>query len=188
MEVGNGHLGPAIESGDDSHRPSACAPDAPWPWVAIEKQTYRVARAVLRNHHLAEEVVQDVCTELWRSYDTTTSTQSATLQWAEMLARRRAIDLIRRTEARGRTERRSASRLAYATDPAEVAINSQAAEHLRRALAALPPNQYEVIERAYYRDMTQRAIAADLDEALGTIKTRMRHAVTSLRTQLDPAV
>jgi len=57
---------------------------------------------------------------------------------------------------------------------------------VRKALATLTKEQRQVIEIAYYTGLSHRQIAAQLGQPLGTVKTRMRLGLASLRTQLGP--
>ena len=73
-----------------------------------------------------------------------------------------------------------------APTPADQALQSrQDAESLRHAVAALPPEQSEMLQQAYFEDMSHAEIAARLDLPLGTVKSRLRLAKEKLRQALE---
>jgi RNA polymerase sigma-70 factor (ECF subfamily) len=132
---------------------------------------YAVAVRLVRDSAAAEDVVQDVFVQVWRrpaSYDPAAGTLRA---WLAMLARRRAIDAIRRS---ARQRRRSTAEPEPAPDPAEAAVRSALASSVRAAVGALPEAQRTAVLLAYAGGLTAREIAARLGVPEGTVKSRLR--------------
>lgn len=149
----------------------------------------RLARQIVRDHHLAEDVVQDVFLMLWRtSGGTYRASQAQPGRWLRSVVRHRAIDAVRKSETRRRVARRLASGaeddstdLSGVHDAVWQAVRTQ---QLVAALVALVPAQREVLRLAYAGALTQLEIAAHLDVPLGTVKTRTRAVLRVLRTAL----
>jgi len=137
---------------------------------------------VLRDRALAEEVSQEAFLEIWRKAPAWDPERGAATTWALVLARRRAIDRVRREEAmRSRDQRTTLWAVPDRDSVAEDVIEAGEHEAVRRSLDSLTDLQREAIELAYYGGMTQGEIAARLDVPLGTIKTRMRDGLLRLR-------
>ena len=145
------------------------------------------ALRVVGDDAAAQDVVQDVFVELWRHpgrYDPAAGTLRTYLT---VLARHRAIDLVRselRRVARQEHSYRLAPRQPDPT-PFEEVVGSEATAAVRAAIGLLPESQRLIVELAYFQGMTYReaAVAAGIPE--GTAKSRLRLALAKLETVLD---
>lgn len=137
----------------------------------------------------ADDVVQEVFLQVWRQASRYDPARSSVSGWLSLIARSRAIDRLR--------NRRVADRVAaesHAEDPRTDASpeglrNVFLAERRARiegALQALPAEQREVIELAFFRGLTQNEIAERTGTPLGTVKTRTLLAMKKLRKALAP--
>ncbi len=149
---------------------------------------YSLAYKVLQDHQLAEEVTQDVFTNVWRAAPSFDPKKSRFTTWLTSIARNRAIDILRRRRSRGLTGGGEAE-LNTAVTRADERFSPE--HHLqalavREALQQLPPTQREVLELAYFGGLTQREIAEHLGIPLGTVKTRIRLGMLKLRDLLSP--
>jgi RNA polymerase sigma-70 factor (ECF subfamily) len=142
---------------------------------------------ILNDAGLAEEVLLDVYMQVWRQAGKYDRTRGKTLAWLVTIARSRAIDRLRssrqeemRKESLDATERGLTLTTAF-EDPT---IAPERQKLVRGALQALPPEQREVIEMAYYLGLSHSEIAARLGQPLGTVKTRTRLGMMKLREQL----
>jgi RNA polymerase sigma factor (sigma-70 family) len=145
---------------------------------------YGLAHRVLRDDALAEDAVQDAFLALWRGAGSFLPERASASTWILTLVHRRAVDLVRREQ------RRRAEPLEAAPEPAEGSAEEAAWLHLDRervqaALAALPDQQREAIELAYYGGYSQSELAERLGQPLGTIKSRMFAGLARLRELLD---
>ncbi|MEN3360427.1 MAG: hypothetical protein V7637_4409 [Mycobacteriales bacterium] len=132
---------------------------------------YAVAVRLVRDRAVAEDVIQDVFVQVWRrpaSYDPRAGTLRA---WLAMLARRRAIDAIRRA---ARQRRRPATEPEPPPDPAEAAVHAALTSSVRAAVEALPEAQRTAVLLAYAGGLTAREIANRLGVPEGTVKSRLR--------------
>lgn len=149
-------------------------------------QLLALARRIVRDDRDAEEVVQDVFAQAWRSAADFRRSRGSVGAWLLMMTRSRAIDRLRARTARpdlaGHAQ--AAEQPAGDLSPAEQVLSDEQARRVRDAVSALTGPQREALELAYYDGLTQSEIAARLAEPLGTIKTRMRAALQVLRERL----
>jgi len=133
-----------------------------------------------------DELVQDVMLTLWRlagSYDPQRASPST---WIFTIARNRRIDRVRRERAFVH----DAEATETLVDPQALAADEQLAtgplaDRLAQALAALPPEQAEILHHTYVHDLPLRAFAESQNLPLGTVKSRVRLAMTALRRALQ---
>jgi len=150
----------------------------------LAASVYGLIRKVLRNPSQAEEVTQEVLLEVWRAASRFDPARGSAATWVLTIAHRRAIDRVRAEEAATAREQRTAEVPAATDEVAETVEASMDAERLRRCLAGLTELQRESITLAYYGGYSYAQVAALLDTALGTIKTRIRDGLTRLRACL----
>lgn len=143
---------------------------------------YSLALRITRRPQDAEDVTQQVFTQAWHT--AAHRDRGAVAAWLLMMARSRAVDCLRRRES-AREGTADDSRLPAIPDPQPdeeyiVATRQQVAQ-VSAAMAALPDEQHRALELAYYEGLTQREIAWRTSTPLGTVKTRVRTALMSLR-------
>ena len=154
---------------------------------ALAYSVYGSALRVLGDDSAAQDVVQDVFVELWAHpgrYDPVAGTLRTYLT---MLARHRAVDLVR-SELRRLARQERTYRLTPAPVPAGVGDEVLAAETaslVRTAVQSLPASQRQVVELAYFEGLTCREVASAVGIPEGTAKSRLRLALAKLETVLD---
>ncbi len=144
---------------------------------------------IVRAPAAAEDVLLEVYLQVWRQALRYDAAQAPVLAWLTLLARTRAIDAWR---ARSRLTRRESALdarhdelLDPQPDPLDRSIGSEHAATVRAAVSALPTEQRRAIEAAFFRGLTHTEVAELLDQPLGTVKTRIRTALATLRESLD---
>ena len=135
-------------------------------------RVFRYALTLLRNRHLAEEVVQETMVAVWEGAGSFKGS-SRVSTWIFGVARNQAHALLRR-EARGA---RTANEPLVLPDPAG---QVEKVERVRSALERLPPQQREVVFLAFYEGLSYREIAGILRIPEGTVKSRMYYAKRTL--------
>lgn len=128
---------------------------------------------------LAEECAQEVMATLWHKAHMFDPSRASVATWVFTIARNRKIDVLRK-QRRPEPEELTWGPEAE-PDQADVLSLQQESEALRRALVDLPDAQRELIERAYFGDLSHSEIAAETGLPLGTIKSRIRLALERLR-------
>jgi RNA polymerase sigma-70 factor (ECF subfamily) len=155
-------------------------------YEAHAPKVYALARRILGDDSEAEDVLQEVFAQAWQTAGRYDRDRASVAGWLLMITRARAIDRIRAKRARPDTEGRALPDQILAPElPApERLVAAEDAGRVREALQALPDAQRTAVELAYFEGLTQSEIAAKLSEPLGTVKTRIRTALTTLRARL----
>lgn len=150
---------------------------------------HTVALRITGDRQTAEEVVQDVFQNIWQSAATFQIGLGSFSSWLLGITRHRAIDATRsrRERARNREQELTADVSSASREPGPEDEVSQRLlrEEVQQALRALPANQRQAIELAYYGGMTRAEIAQRTGEPLGTVKTRLRLGLLKLRDLLN---
>jgi len=144
---------------------------------------YSVALRVLGNTTAAEDILQEVFMQVWRTPDMFDSSRGSLPGWLAVIARNRAIDSLRKR--RPETEITEVV-VSIEPDLASGAEWSRALEKIRSALGVMPSPQRSALEMAFFEGLTHSEIAAKTGEPLGTIKTRIRAGLGSLRKAFNP--
>jgi RNA polymerase sigma-70 factor (ECF subfamily) len=148
---------------------------------------YALALRITTETGLAEDVVQDSFLGLWRNAGRYVEDKGSVKGWLLAIVRHRAIDSMRRRRngvtIGDETEEPLPASLTLPDIWPEVAGRLDA-EKVRVALVKLPDAQREAIELAYFDGLTQREIATRTSAPLGTVKSRMRLGLVSLRREL----
>ena len=143
---------------------------------------------ILKDTSAAEEVLQDLFLQLWRGASRFDASRGSLPAWLLVIGRNRALSRLRRRERREileDPEEFSLESVPSAGDLEDEAARTQLMQRLRGAMATLPPEQKEALELAYFEGMTQTEIAARTGSPLGTVKSRVRAAMQSLKQFFD---
>lgn len=152
----------------------------------MSSSVYGVARRVVRDPHLAEDVAQEALVEVWRLAPRYRPDAGSAVSWILTIAHRRAIDKVRSEQAhRDRTVGFEAAASGASDGDTETVVDAMhhewEAARVRAGLAALTPLQREAIELAYYKGYTHREVSEALEIPLGTGKARLRDGLIKLR-------
>jgi len=161
---------------------------------AAFRRIYRVASAKLfgislricRDKSIAEEALQDTFLDIWRTAAKFDPTRGSGMAWMSVIARNRAIDLLRR---RGRDTKHTVGDgeelLPHLPDPRAATDGGVEQMALNACLAELDETARDLVLRAYYFGETREDLAARFEAPVNTIKTWLRRGLQSLKGCLD---
>ena len=144
---------------------------------------YGLILRILGDSGEAEEVLQDVFVQVWKRAETFNVDLGTPVAWLVRIARNRAIDRLRANNVRRRTVE-TPPPLPSESPEACAAMNEQQ-RALARALDVLPAEARQLLEHAYFLGLTQSELAERFGLPLGTVKTRIRTALVTLRRELQ---
>jgi RNA polymerase sigma-70 factor (ECF subfamily) len=134
----------------------------------------------------ADDFAQDAMLTVWRKADLFDARKARAATWIFTIARNRRLDMLRR-EARPLPVPEIDLGENEAPRPDEIFSASQDADRIRAALLRLKPDQVEVLRLAFFLESPHSEIAKRLGLPLGTVKSRIRNAMTKLRLILEPS-
>lgn len=145
------------------------------------KVVYSVALRVLRDPAAAEDVLQEVFMQIWRNPAGFEATRGSLGGWLAVVSRNRSIDALRR---RRPSDSVDDVVLASKCNLADEAERNSMMEKARGVIYQLPVEQRKTLEMAFFDGLTHSEIAEMTGDPLGTVKTRIRSALLSLRKAL----
>jgi RNA polymerase sigma-70 factor (ECF subfamily) len=143
---------------------------------------FSVALRILRDPSQAEDVMQEILFQLWRSSESFVHGRGSLGAWLVVVARNRSIDALRRRKP---TDSVEDVILASTQNLASEAERNTMIAKVRSYMLSLPPEQQKSIEMAFFEGLSHTEIAAKTGDPLGTVKTRIRLALLSLRKALE---
>jgi RNA polymerase sigma-70 factor (ECF subfamily) len=154
-----------------------------------------VARRILGAAGEAEEALQEAFLQAWTQAGRYDPGRSSVSTWLVLLARSRALDRLRARGSRERTAEAAAAEAATAAPRPDASskgeervVQGERRRRVREALAALPEEQRQVLELAFWEGLSQSEIASRTATPLGTVKTRallgMRKVRQALRDEI----
>ena len=139
---------------------------------------YSVALRILREAGQAEDIVQEIFLGIWRKPTSFVEGRGSLGGWLVVVARNRAIDLLRRRKPSDSVEDVV---LASNVDLASEAERNIVMEKVRKAMKDLPQQQQDSVELAFFEGLSHSEISAKTGDPLGTVKSRIRSALIQLR-------
>ncbi|HEV2650943.1 MAG TPA: sigma-70 family RNA polymerase sigma factor [Rhizomicrobium sp.] len=132
---------------------------------------------------IAEDLAQDALLAVWRKAEMFDPARASASTWIFTIARNLRVDLQRRA--------RDPRQLTDGTDsvpepmPSDIILSAEREDRVRAALANLSPDQADVIRLSFFEERPQSEIAKVLDIPLGTVKSRVRLAMSRLRALVE---
>jgi RNA polymerase sigma factor (sigma-70 family) len=153
------------------------------------RPAFGLARRILGDDTLAEDVVQEVFLAVWRNPAAFDDSRASVTAWLMAMVHHKAVDAVRREESQRRRRGLVEDELLLSAPTSTQDVEEQAwdrvvSQRVRTALGALPSAQREALGLAYYGGYTQREVAALTGVPLGTVKTRMLAGMRRLREAL----
>ncbi|MBO6676233.1 MAG: sigma-70 family RNA polymerase sigma factor [Rhizobiales bacterium] len=134
---------------------------------------------------MAEEVAQDVMVTVWRKAALFDRSKSSAATWLFRIARNRRIDVLRRKRTINVDTETMVIEDENLPDPNETLDEEKRQKRIRQALAELPEQQLQLVELAFFTELSHSQIAEETGLPLGTVKSRIRLAFGRLRRLLE---
>jgi RNA polymerase sigma-70 factor, ECF subfamily len=149
---------------------------------------FALARRLLIDPGMAEEVVQEVFLRLWNQPERFDPERGSLRAFLLAQTHGRSVDVLRSETSRRRREERDARQTAESGyDIEREVMDLSTAEEVNAVMAALPVDERRAIELAYFGGHTYRQVAVMLDQPEGTVKSRIRSGLRRMRDQLMDA-
>lgn len=155
---------------------------------------FSIAYRIVGDRGTAAEITLDVFTHIWQRAETYRPERAKVSTWITAISRNRAIDRLRQYNIRPESNSvswdvvssPSTSAVSTVHELEDQVERTMQREQVRAALATLPDEQRQVLALAYFKGYTHQQIADELQQPLGTVKTRIRLAMQKLRQTLQP--
>jgi RNA polymerase sigma-70 factor (ECF subfamily) len=159
----------------------------------FRRPAFALARRILGDDVLAEDVLQEVFLSVWRDPAAYERGRGTVAAWLLAVVHHKAVDTVRREESQRRRQALAEEELVLdepvaARDVEDDVWTRLVSERVRTALGGLSEPQRQALTLAYYGGYTQREVAALTGTPLGTVKTRMLSGMRRLKRELGGAV
>ncbi len=149
---------------------------------------FALARRLLNDRELAEEVLQEVFLRLWNAPERFDPERGSLRSYLLAQTHGRSVDLLRSETSRRRREEREARETAeHGVDIEREVVDLTVADQVKEVVAELPADERRAIELAYFGGHTYRQVAVLLDQPEGTVKSRIRSGLRRMRQGLVEA-
>src|SRR6266849_4644415 len=161
---------------------------------SLYEQTHRIVFTLIvritNSRETAEELTVDVFYDVWRRASAYDPAGGSVVGWIINQARSRAIDRLRFENRKKRVNNylENTRITTAANDPEQACQVKEQNWVLQNALEVLTPEERQVIESAFFAELTYKAVALKLNQPLGTVKTRIRSGLSKLRQKLGTAL
>lgn len=151
--------------------------------------TYNLALRILKDKEDAEEVVQEIFLQIWNKAYSYDPGRGAVSTWVVNIARSRSIDKLRTVGYRNKNVEINEEKVNSNADLSRTIEDRDESKNvIRQALDSLPDKQRIAIELVYFGGLTHIEAAEELEEPVGTIKTRIRLGVMKLKDKITPYI
>ncbi len=145
-----------------------------------------VLNRILRDTQAAEEILQDIFFQLWRTASQFDASLGSLPGWLMVIARNRAISRLRHHNPAAGEELFENTLVLLPVSLESAITQKELMGRVKGAIATLPKEQRAVVELAYFEGLTHSEIAERTGDPLGTVKTRLRTALETLKRAMQP--
>jgi RNA polymerase sigma factor (sigma-70 family) len=146
---------------------------------------YGIIFRIVSDQELAEDLLQDAFVKIWKNIDSYDASKGRLYTWLLNIARNTAIDATRSKAFRDGGQIQSIEDNVYSVDRKHNSVTGVDHIGLNKVLDQLKPEQRQLIDLLYFGGYTQSEVAEELSIPLGTVKTRVKAAMTRLRELLQ---
>ena len=133
----------------------------------------------------AEEIIQEVMIAVWTKSKTYNSAKSSVSTWIYTIAKNKRIDKIRKEKKHNTIESDDSLEIPVASKQEEQLLSAEVNEKIHHSLQFLPKEQAELLKLSYFYEKTHTDIAKDLCLPLGTVKSRIRLALSKMKNLVE---
>ena len=142
---------------------------------------YGVIYRVVQHEEIAEDLLQDTFLRIWNSFPSYDSSKGRLFTWMVNIARNISIDKIRSKDFRNSSKTEDIENNVLTIEMQTGNTLNPEIMGLKELVAKLKPEQKIVLDLVYFRGFTHAEVSEELEIPLGTVKTRLRNAIISLR-------
>lgn len=142
---------------------------------------YGIIYRIVQHEEMAEDLLQDTFVKIWNSFSSYDSTKGRLFTWMVNVARNLSIDKIRSKDFRNNIKNQDIENTVNIIDEQRSTAINPDIVGVKELVQHLKPEQKSILDLVYFRGYTHVEAAEELGIPLGTVKTRMRMAITTLR-------
>lgn len=147
---------------------------------------FGVINKIIQSDDDANDLLQDTFLKIWRNIDNYDPSKGSIFTWMMNIARNLSIDRVRSADFRDSSQNISMEQnIIYQVDSEHQTVMDVDSIGLRKVVDNLKPEYRQLIELVYYQGYTQAEVSEEYGIPLGTVKTRIKAAVGSLRAMLS---
>jgi RNA polymerase sigma-70 factor (ECF subfamily) len=156
-------------------------------YESTNSKLFAVSLRIVRERHIAEEVLQDAFVNIWNNASRYAVQQSAPLTWMTAIVRNRSLDIVRRprVEVADEDDWYALNMEDESSGPDKLLAESRDRARVERCLETLDAEQKQSIALAFYQGLSHSEVADHLKRPLGTVKTHIRRGLLKLKGCLD---
>jgi RNA polymerase sigma-70 factor, ECF subfamily len=156
-------------------------------YETTKSKLFAVSLRIVRERHLAEEVLQDSFVKIWHHAADYATTKSAPMTWMTAIVRNRSLDIVRRPnlEVADEDDFFTLNVEDERPTPPDSLATKRDEAHIVRCMHGLEGEQHKAISLAFFQGLSHSEVANKLGKPLGTVKTHIRRGLVKLKTCLD---
>lgn len=151
-------------------------------YEATKSKLFAVSLRIVRERHIAEEVLQDSFVNIWKHASDYAQSKSAPTTWMAAIVRNRSLDVVRRTREVPDVDDALAAKLVDEGPAPPLEMQQRGEAHtLKQCLGELEAEQRQSIALAFFHGLSHSELAEHMRRPLGTVKTHIRRGLLKLR-------
>lgn len=154
---------------------------------STKSKLFAVSLRIVRERHLAEEVLQDSFVNIWNNAALYATAKSAPMTWMTAIVRNRSLDIVRRplVEVADEDDYFALNLQDDAPGPQDRLAAARDQARVERCMQGLDAEQKQTIALAFFHGLTHSEVADHLGRPLGTVKTHIRRGLQKLKGCLE---
>ena len=156
-------------------------------YEATKSKLFAVSLRIVRERHIAEEVLQDSFVNIWNNATKYAVGQSAPMTWMTAIVRNRSLDIVRRPflEVQDEDDFFAANMEDERPGPDDQLVARRDQVNIERCMKGLDGEQQQTISLAFFQGLSHSEVASHLGKPLGTVKTHIRRGLLKLKGCLE---